>query len=180
MRHVGRFPSLLIKPDVRVSRIRLSDWLHDTAHDGAHQKSGPLPPSALPSLTGTMTLFDSRRGQSQSPRCGSNPHSPRVSPDDPDHPAHVPCSTTPAVRTRCSRRLHPHAARPSPHLSRVGVRIFAFETCSSFLRVAARRIAQPPTAAFVAKLQLNQLPSQTARQLLDQTDIYPHGSFIHW
>jgi hypothetical protein len=23
-----RFPSLLIKPDVRIARIRLSDWLH--------------------------------------------------------------------------------------------------------------------------------------------------------
>ena len=29
-----RFPSPLIKPDVRVSRIRLSDWLHRTAHGG--------------------------------------------------------------------------------------------------------------------------------------------------
>ena len=29
-----RFPSPLIKPDVRVSRIRLSDWLHLTAHGG--------------------------------------------------------------------------------------------------------------------------------------------------
>ena len=27
-----RFPSPLIKPDVRISRIRLSDWLHFTAH----------------------------------------------------------------------------------------------------------------------------------------------------
>jgi hypothetical protein len=24
-----RFPSPLIKPDVRISRIRLSDWIHD-------------------------------------------------------------------------------------------------------------------------------------------------------
>ena len=30
----SRFPSPLIKPDVRVSRIRLSDWLHLTAHGG--------------------------------------------------------------------------------------------------------------------------------------------------
>ena len=27
-----RFPSPLIKPDVRISRIRLSDWLHLKAH----------------------------------------------------------------------------------------------------------------------------------------------------
>ena len=30
-----RFPSPLIKPDVRISRIRLSDWLHLEAHGGA-------------------------------------------------------------------------------------------------------------------------------------------------
>jgi hypothetical protein len=30
-----RFPSPLIKPDVRISRIRLSDWFHLAAHDGA-------------------------------------------------------------------------------------------------------------------------------------------------
>ncbi len=30
----GRFSSPLVKPDVRVSRIRLSDWLHREAHGG--------------------------------------------------------------------------------------------------------------------------------------------------
>src|SRR5690242_12350252 len=30
-----RFPSPLIKPDVRISRIRLSDWFHPAAIDGA-------------------------------------------------------------------------------------------------------------------------------------------------
>ncbi len=29
-----RFPSPLIEPDVRISRIRLSDWLHLKAHGG--------------------------------------------------------------------------------------------------------------------------------------------------
>src|SRR5256885_10754354 len=29
-----RFPSPLIKPDVRISRIRLSDWFHRAAHGG--------------------------------------------------------------------------------------------------------------------------------------------------
>src|SRR3954467_10217563 len=29
-----RFPSPLIKPDVRISRIRLSDWFHLAAHGG--------------------------------------------------------------------------------------------------------------------------------------------------
>ena len=33
-RDAFRFPSPLIKPDVRFSRIRLSDWLHRKAHGG--------------------------------------------------------------------------------------------------------------------------------------------------
>jgi hypothetical protein len=31
-----RFPSPLIKPDVRISRIRLSDWLHDRLTTWCH------------------------------------------------------------------------------------------------------------------------------------------------
>ena len=31
-----RFPSPLIEPDVRISRIRLSDWLHREAHETNH------------------------------------------------------------------------------------------------------------------------------------------------
>jgi hypothetical protein len=31
-----RFPSPLIEPDVRISRIRLSDWLHRQAHGKDH------------------------------------------------------------------------------------------------------------------------------------------------
>src|SRR5215471_15624038 len=34
MRPSLRFHSPLIEPDVRISRIRLSDWLHLEAHDG--------------------------------------------------------------------------------------------------------------------------------------------------
>jgi hypothetical protein len=30
-----RLPSPLIKPDVQISRIRLSDWLHLMTHGGA-------------------------------------------------------------------------------------------------------------------------------------------------
>ena len=30
-----RFPSPLIEPDVPISGIRLSDWFHPMAHDGA-------------------------------------------------------------------------------------------------------------------------------------------------
>ena len=45
---VLRFLSPLIKPDVQISRIRLSDWLHHKAHDGDTLRtqfscSGPSP-----------------------------------------------------------------------------------------------------------------------------------------
>src|SRR5580704_15374770 len=38
LRHAAtlRFPSPLIEPDVRISRIRLSDWLHREAHETNH------------------------------------------------------------------------------------------------------------------------------------------------
>ncbi|MEM9156104.1 MAG: hypothetical protein AAGB13_13900 [Cyanobacteria bacterium P01_F01_bin.33] len=57
--------------------------------------------------------------------------------------------------------------RPSPNGRRVGIRIDTFEACSGFTRVTARRIAQPPKATFVTRLQSSQLPNQTARQLPD-------------
>ncbi len=65
--------------------------------------------------------------------------------------------------------------RPSPSPWRVGVRIEPFEACSGFTRVAAGRIAQPPTAAFVARLQPRQLPAQTARQLPDPSTLIRVG-----
>ena len=42
-----RFPSPLIEPDVRISRIRLSDWIHRMAsgssvHGSAFLGSGPM------------------------------------------------------------------------------------------------------------------------------------------
>jgi hypothetical protein len=61
--------------------------------------------------------------------------------------------------------------RPSPNLRRVGVRNFTFEACAGFTRVTARWIAQPPKAAFVARLQPASYPAvslasyQTNRQL---------------
>ena len=58
-------------------------------------------------------------------------------------------------------------ARPSPNGRRVGIRIVTFEACSGFTRVTAHRIAQPPKATFVTRLQPSQLPNQAARQLPD-------------
>ncbi|MGO8953107.1 MAG: hypothetical protein ACLQF2_07195, partial [Rhodomicrobium sp.] len=60
---------------------------------------------------------------------------------------------------------------PSPNGRRIGIRIVTFEACSGFTHVTARRIAQQPKAAFVARLRLRQLPRQAARQLLDLSTI---------
>ncbi len=59
--------------------------------------------------------------------------------------------------------------RPSPNGRRVGIRIVTFEACSGFTLVTARRIAQPPEAAFVTRLQPFRLPGRAARQLPDQS-----------
>src|SRR5215469_18439976 len=59
--------------------------------------------------------------------------------------------------------------QPSPNGRRVGIRIVTFEACSGFTRVTARRIAQPPKATFVTRLQPYRLPGRVARQLPDQS-----------
>ena len=59
--------------------------------------------------------------------------------------------------------------QPSPNGRRVGIRIVTFEACSGFTHVTARRIAQPPKATFVTRLQPFRLPGRAARQLPDQS-----------
>src|SRR6202047_4312912 len=59
--------------------------------------------------------------------------------------------------------------QPSPNGRGGGIRIVTFEACSGFTHVTAHRIAQPPKAAFVTRLQPCRLPDRTARQLPDQS-----------
>jgi hypothetical protein len=59
--------------------------------------------------------------------------------------------------------------QPSPNGRRVGIRIVTFEACSGFTRVTAHRIAQPPKATFVTRLQPRRSPGRAARQLPDQS-----------
>ena len=88
----------------------------------------------------------------------------------PRYPGHL--SGVPCPLPRRTRRVRASVAspsvRPSPLFRRVGVRIFTFEACSGFTRVTARRIAQPPKAAFVTRLRPGQLPDRAARQLPEQ------------
>src|SRR5271165_2997892 len=84
--------------------------------------------------------------------------------------------TLPACRANYpggSRRVRLSIAspltRPSPFCRRVGIRTSTFEACSGFTHVTARRIAQPPKAAFVTRLRSSRSPDQTARQLPEQS-----------
>src|ERR1700676_2260875 len=61
--------------------------------------------------------------------------------------------------------------QPSPYGRRVGIRIVTFEACSGFTHVTAHRIAQPPKATFVTRLQPYRSPGRAARQLPDQSTI---------
>jgi hypothetical protein len=88
----------------------------------------------------------------------------------PHHHSGVPCPL-PRRTGRVRLSIASPSVLPSPFCRRVGIRISTFEACSGFTRVTARRIAQPPKAAFVTRLRSSRLPSQTARQLPEQSTI---------
>src|SRR5246500_3509913 len=88
----------------------------------------------------------------------------------PEPPFRRAVPTTPADRAGAHVDTSP-LMQPSPYTRRVGIRISTFEACSGFTRVTARRIAQPPKAAFVTRLRSSRLPDQTARQLPEQSTI---------
>src|SRR5665811_930543 len=85
-----------------------------------------------------------------------------------NHPTDVPCPLPRRIAWVRVSIASPHV-RPSPNDRRVGIRIVTFEACSGFTHVTAHRIAQPPKAAFVTRLQPCRLPDRTARQLPDQS-----------
>src|SRR5262245_13136611 len=82
--------------------------------------------------------------------------------------SYVPCPLPRRIK-RVLVSIASPLMQPSPNGRRVGIRIVTFEACSGFTRVTAHRIAQPPKATFVARLQPSQLPNQAARQLPDQS-----------
>ena len=134
----------------------------------ARQKSGPFPPPALPGLSSTTALSDSRRGRRSWRRRGRYPRLQRVSPDYPRHPSSVLCPL-PRQIERVLVSITSPFTRPSPRFGRVGIRVMDFEACSGFTRVTDRWIAGPPEAAFVTRLRPVRLPVQAARQLPDQS-----------
>jgi hypothetical protein len=154
---------------------RLSPSHPPSPSSQAHQKSGPFPPPALPGLSSTTILSDSRMD-----RCLSAPLRP-LPPSSTGFPRlRVPLSRravpiTPVDRLGCVCRLLLQTVLPSPTSGRVGIHNFPFEACSGFTRVTARRFARPPKAAFVAGLRPDRLPDQAACQLPGQPTIARAG-----
>jgi hypothetical protein len=167
-------PSPIIEPDVRISRIRLSDWqlakaagttrrltgLRQVTHcrllQQAHRKSWSFPPPAFPGFR----YCDPVRLP-----CGPTPNSAVEAATVVQHgpPSLTPLSrravpNTPVDRPRCICRLLPQIVLPSPNSGRVGVHNLPFEPCSGFTRVTAGRFAPPPMATFIAELRYCRLP----------------------
>src|SRR5271157_4254020 len=120
-------------------------------------------------VSAVYVLSDSRRSRRSRSGVEAATLPRRVSPDYPHHLSGVPCPLPRRTkRVLMSIPFLVHAAFPvmqagrRPHLHFRGA-------CSSFTRVTARRIAQPPEAAFVTRLQPGRLPSEIARQLPDQS-----------
>src|SRR5262249_43984884 len=85
-----------------------------------------------------------------------------------NHPSDVPCPL-PRWIERVRLSIASPLMQPSPSDRRVGIRIVTFEACSGFTRVTARRIARPPKAAFVTRLQ----PRHCTTELLVSYRTYP-------
>ena len=95
---------------------------------------------------GTMRPSDTHRGSRRQSGSESRDPSPRwasrVAPCSvPTCHAHYPGERSPPSSVGCSDAIQ----RPSLFFRQVGAHDFPFEACSGFTRVAARRLADPPT-----------------------------------
>ena len=146
----------------------------------ACRKQGRFPRPALPGVNGPITLSDFQADRRLYRRRGRYPRLSWISPNYPDNLPCVPRPLPRRTRTDAHVGFLLDPTRPSPKFRRVGVRYFTYEACSGFTLVAARKVAQPPKAAFVTGLRYRRLPRGIACQLPDQTDYYLGGSFLHW
>ena len=100
-----RFHLPLIEPDGRISRIRLSDWLHRKVHDDAvHTGSSPSPAGKV--AAGTLEIKGVTRPKPIASLCPFRQHARTEAPSLHRHyPASSLLRASPPPRT----------ARPSPH-----------------------------------------------------------------
>src|SRR5215813_8109076 len=116
----------------------------------------------MPGLDAHTTLSDSRQGCRRSATLRPLPPPMMGLPRLLESPFRRAVPTTPAERTgACVDCFPAHAAFPVWQAGR-------FPHCHlGFTHVTAHRIAQPPEAAFVTRLQPFRLPGRAARQLPD-------------
>ena len=79
----------------------------------------------------------------------------------------------PGGASRCARRSLPSRWQPSPLFGRVGLRVARFEACSTFTRVAARMVAEPPQGRPVASKCFSR-----SRYLLPPPRLLPAGATV--
>ena len=135
---------------------------------------GPFPPPALPGFPGTTdpsATLPARPAPRGVPvwRVRASVRASRVADLLP-----LPCVPAPIPRRkRIGARVarFPIRQRPSPINRRVGFRIARFEACSTFTRVPARMVAEPPKAAlFTRVLQSMSLPPWPALAATNRSD----------
>src|SRR5262249_4965607 len=94
-----RFPSPLIEPDVRISRIRLSDWLHRKAHETTADRKRHLRGVSLPSPHDTA--FSEGPGSCRCLQAQCQSPSPRLLQSQPRGQVPPPRRISPASTVLC-------------------------------------------------------------------------------
>jgi hypothetical protein len=92
-------------------------------------------------------------------------------------------SDVPCPLPRRIERVHMSIAspltRPSPNGRRVGIRIVTFEACSGFIRVTARRIAQPPIGDLCHEAPTRAVAHASRSSATGLIDNSPGGFLLH-
>jgi len=153
LRLLGREAQRLLESpeQARRSQAHATLRLLDSSRHASNQGSFPPRRLCCPSGTcGTMSPSDFPRGSTLSMERGARlaawdlPCCPVCCADV---PRPLPRRGTPWSSVGCSHGLR----RPSRLFRPVGPRDFTFEACSGFTRVAARRLADPPTVGLCPK-----------------------------
>jgi hypothetical protein len=102
-----------------------------------------------------------------------------LAPRYPYHPPSVP-SSLPRRIERVRASIASPFTRPSPLFRRVGIRTFTFEACSSFTRITARRVAQPPKGGLCHEASTQSVTQPSRSSATRSIDNSLDGTFLHW
>jgi len=139
---------------------------------------GETPPE-LPGFISTMSPSDSHHSRRPEDGVEAATLAAMGLPRFTDHLPGVPCPLPRRIEWVHISIASPFVL-PSPLCRRVGIRDFTFEACSGFTHVTARRVARPPTAAFVTRLRSSQLTQPNRSSATTPIDNCLGGFFLHW